>query len=207
MTNSPLPESGPEREIFLKALRLFSDECEPPDLIAECPFSIDLPGGGRGCGEECIDLLNRYGVPRSTGGIPIGNSEVAAHPMGRPRRPKSHVSSGKPFDAAECFYRDSDDPDRSTWATVSLLYALRSTYLPTSDALLDPYRSEKLSAAAGELRRRRFNVDELLRCGLRLRLASTLAIATVMPDLLAAQPPQRDGEDGPTRSPELLAPP
>jgi hypothetical protein len=206
VTDSALPESGPEREIFLKALRLFSDECEPPDLIAECPFSIDLPGGGRGCGEECLELLSRYGVPRSTGGIPIGNSEVAAHPMGRPRRPKSHVSSGKPFDAAESFYRDSDDPDRSTWSTVSLLYALKNVYLPTSDALIDPSRCEKLSAAASELRQRQFNVDELLRCGLRLRLTNTLAIAIVMPDLLAAGQPQRNGEDESAQPSELFAP-
>lgn len=207
MTNSPLPESGPEREIFLQALRRFSDECESPDLIAECPFSINLPGGGRGCGEECLELLNRYGVSRSTRGIPIGNSEVTAHPMGRPRRPASHLSSAKPFDAAESFYRDSDDPDRSTWETVSLFYALKSVYLATPDSLLDPYRSEKLSSAAAELRRREFDVDELLRCGLRSRLGTTLAIATVMPDLLAAQPPKKDGEDGSTRAPELLAPP
>ena len=207
MSNSPLPESGSEREIFLQALRLFSDECKPPDLIAECPFSVDLPGGGRGCGEECLDLLDRYDVSRSLGGIPIGSSEVEAHSMGRPTRPKSHRNSLKPFDAGEFFYRDSDNLDRSTWETVSLLYALRSTYLPTPDSLLDPNRSEKLSLAAAELRRRRFNVDELLRCGLRSRLVSALALAIVMPDLLAASPPQRDGEDESARTPELVAPP
>ncbi len=207
MTDLPLPQSGPERDIFLEALRLFSAECEPPDLIAECPFSIDLPNGGRGCGEECVDLLNRYGVPPSTGGIPIGSSEVAAHPMGRPKRPKSHVSAAKPFDAAESFYRDSDDPDRTSWETVSLLYALKSAYLPTSESLLDSHRSEKLSVAANELRRRRFNVDELLRCGLRLRLANMIAIAAVMPELLAAQPPKGSSEDEPTQSSELHAPP
>lgn len=206
MTNSPLPESGPERGIFLQALRRFSDECEPPDLIAECPFSIDLPSGGRGCGEECLELLNRYGVSRSSEGIPIGNSEVAAHSMGRPRRPKSHVSSLKPFDAGESFYRDSDNPDRASWETVSLLYALRSAYLPSGDSILDPYRPEKLSLAAAELRRRRFDVDGLLRCGLRSRLADVLAIATVIPDVLAAGPSQSDGEYESTGAAELLAP-
>jgi hypothetical protein len=207
VTDPPLPESGPERDIFLVALRSFSAECEPPDLIAECPFSIDLPSGGRGCGEECVDLLNRYGVSRSAGGIPIGISEVAAHPMGRPKRPKSHASSAKPFDAAESFYRDSEDPERSSWETVSLLYALKSTYLATPDSILDSQRTEKLSATAAELRRRGFNVDELLRCGLRLRLASSLAIATVMPELLAAQQPLGNGEDELTPPPELLTPP
>ena len=207
MTDSPLPDSGSEREIFLQALRLFSDECEPPDLIAECPFSIDLPGGGRGCGEECLELLGRFNVSRSIGGVPLGSSEVTAHSMGRPRRSKSSANSLKPFDAAESFYRDSDDSDRSTWGTISLLFALKSMYLPTQESLLDPDRSEKLAAAATELRRRRIEVDELLRCGLRSRLSHTLSLATVIPDLVAAQPPRSDSEDEPTHAPEVAPPP
>ncbi len=114
MTNDPLPDSGPEREIFLRALRRFSDACEPPDLIAECPFSIDLPGGGRGCGEECLELLDRYGLPPPAGQVSMGSGGMAAHSMGTPRRPRSD-SAHKPFDAAENFYRDSDNADRSRW--------------------------------------------------------------------------------------------
>jgi hypothetical protein len=205
VTDSPLPDSGPEREIFLHALRLFSNECEPPNLIAECPFSIDLPSGGRGCGEECLELLSSYGVSRSAGGVALGNSEVTAHSMGRPKRPTSYVGSAKPFDAAEFFYRDSDDPDRSNWETISLLFSLKSTYLPRPEALLDPDRSEKLAATTAELRRRGFDVDELLCYGLRLQLAYALSLAIVMPDLLAAQPPQTGGESESAQAPGLLA--
>jgi hypothetical protein len=63
-----LPSAGLERVIFLRALQQFSDECETPELQPECPFSVDLPSGGRGCGEECMDLLAKFGDPYSRGG-------------------------------------------------------------------------------------------------------------------------------------------
>jgi hypothetical protein len=196
--NDPLPDSGPEREIFLRALRRFSDECEPPELIAECPFSVDLPGGGRGCGEECLELLDRYGVPRSAGQVLMGSGGMAAHSLGRPRRPQPGPT--RPFDAAENFYRDSDNADRSRWQTSSLLYGLRNAYLPRVDSLLDPQRCDKLIAAADELRRREFDVDALLRLGLGAKLAAALTVAIVMPDFLAAQRSQRGIRDKPTEA-------
>jgi hypothetical protein len=186
---------------------MFSEECEPPELLAECPFSIDLSTGGRGCGEECLELLDRYGVPQSASGIPMGIPEVAAYPMGRTKRPKSHVKSLKPFDAGENFYRDSDDPDRSTWETVSLFYSLKSEYLSKPDMIPDSPRNKKLFAAVSELRARRFNVDELLRLGLRSYLAETLAVAIMLPGMLAAQPSQSHGEADSAEAPDFLAPP
>ena len=200
MTDHSLPDSGPEREIFLQALSRFSDECEAPNLIAECPFSIDLPGGGRGCGEECLELLDRHGGPPSTG--KVGSSGIAAHSMGPRRRPRSDPAH-RPFDAAEYFYRDSDTPDRSRWQTSSLLYDLRQAYLPAPASLLDPQRYERLAASADELQKRGFDVDALVRLGLRAQLADALSLAIVMPDLLAARRPQDETEhapDGATRA-------
>jgi hypothetical protein len=205
VTSDPLPDSGPEREIFLRALRRFSDACEPPDLIAECPFSIDLPGGGRGCGEECLELLDRYGVPPSAGQVPMGSGGMAAHSMGPPRRPPSHPAR-RAFDAAENFYRDSDSPDRSRWHTSSLLYDLRRAYLPAQTSLLDPQRCDKLTSAADELRRRGFDVDALLRLGLGAQLATSLALAVVMPDLLAAQRSRRGAQGAPDETPRAEPP-
>jgi tetratricopeptide (TPR) repeat protein len=193
VTNDPLPDSGPEREIFLRALRRFSDACEPPELIAECPFSIDLPGGGRGCGEECLELLDRYGVPPAPGQVPMGTEGMAAQSMGPPRRPSSYPAH-RAFDAAENFYRDSDSPDRSRWEASSLLYELRQAYLPKL-GMLNPQRFDKLTSAMDELRRRGFDVDALLRLGLGAQLAAALSLAIVIPDLLAAQPPGT-GEQG-----------
>jgi hypothetical protein len=184
VTHHSLPESGPERQIFLQALKRFSDECEPPDLIAECPFSIDLPEGGRGCGEECLEILGHYGVPRSAGGVPIGTTGIAAHSMGRPRRPQSYAGSLKPFDAAELFYRDSDDPDRTGWHTVSLIKDITEAYVPDAVRRPDTDRCKKLAASSDELARRGFDVDTLLRNGLRLPMAYGLAMAIGMPNFV-----------------------
>jgi hypothetical protein len=103
--------------------------------------------------------------------------------------------ANKPFDAAENFYRDSEDADRSRWQTSSLLYGLRRAYVPRRTT--DPQRRDDLAGAAGELRRRGFDVDALLRLGLRGALAANLVMATVMPDLLAAQRSQRGRHDTP----------
>jgi hypothetical protein len=186
VTDHALPDSGPEREIFLQALRRFSDECESPNLIAECPFSIDLPEGGRGCGEECLEILGRFGRARPTDGVPIGATGIAAHSMGRPRRPESHAGSLKPFDAAELFYRDSDNPDRSRWHSVSLLKEMKDAYVPEPLESPDPDRLGKLAASTDELRRRRFDVDDLLRNGLHRQMALGLTLAVAMRGLIDA---------------------
>lgn len=196
MTGNPLPDSGPEREIFLRALRRFSDQCEPPELIRECPFSIDLPGGGRGCGEECLELLDRYEVPPPAGQVPVGSGDMAAHSIGPPRRPQSHPAR-RAFDAAEHFYRDSVGPDRSRWHTTSLFYELCQTYVAKPASLLDPQRSGKLTADTDELRRRAFDVDALLRLGLGTQLAISLATAVVTPGLIAAQRSRSGQHDAP----------
>jgi hypothetical protein len=178
----------------VQALRRFSDECEAPNLIAECPFSIDLPGGGRGCGEECLLLLEQYRVPPSSGELPAGTGGIGARSMGPPRRPSSDPR--RAFDAAECYYRDSDMPDRSRWQTTSLLYDLSNAYVPKPASLRDPERCKRLAAAADELSRRGFDVDALLRNGLRGQLAVALSVVIGMPDLVAAKPTRQLPPDG-----------
>lgn len=52
-----LPQDPREREIFLRALRQYSDNCEPPELTPDCPYSVTVGPGLWGCGNECMDLL------------------------------------------------------------------------------------------------------------------------------------------------------
>ena len=61
MSDEILPSQGPEREIFLVALKRMSEQCCAPNLLEECPFSVDVPQGGRGCLEECLKLLEDHG--------------------------------------------------------------------------------------------------------------------------------------------------
>ena len=58
--STALPDSGPEREIFIAALRNYSDTCEAPLLQPDCPFATLTDPDTRGCGEECIDLFAAY---------------------------------------------------------------------------------------------------------------------------------------------------
>lgn len=47
-----LPQDPREREILLRALRRYSDDCEPPELTPDCPYSEKAGPGLRGCGNE-----------------------------------------------------------------------------------------------------------------------------------------------------------
>src|SRR5213594_2855592 len=99
---SQLPNSGREREIFVRALREYSDRCEAPELTPSCPFYQADPQGPW-CLEECMDLLAEH-PPESRGGIPLGAS-LLAHP--RRRRARSVLAGrAKPFDAAEIYIED-----------------------------------------------------------------------------------------------------
>ena len=63
--SSDLPKDPRVREIFLRALREYSESCEPPGLTPGCPYSIETKDPGvMGCLEECMDLLGKYNAPR-----------------------------------------------------------------------------------------------------------------------------------------------
>lgn len=58
--SAPLPSGGPERTLFLRALREYSTSCTPPELTPGCPFFRVDPTIGPWCREECMDVLGRY---------------------------------------------------------------------------------------------------------------------------------------------------
>lgn len=118
-----LPEDAREREIFLRALRLYSETCEPPELLSDCPFSIDVSPGQRSCGEECIDLLERYGGSRLVEGFDMGNGIVI--------RRNSNISSRryvqlqeKAYDAREIYLADQDKGAPQNWRLPSVLQGI-----------------------------------------------------------------------------------
>ena len=115
-----------EREIFLRALRYYSDSCEPPELIAECPFSVDEGPGQRGCGEECLDLLAANDAPSSTEETKLGNGISIVRSV-LPRARKVHPSNIKAYDAREVYLTDKTTKPPQQWFLASVLQDLVET--------------------------------------------------------------------------------
>ncbi len=179
-----MPASGPEREIFLRALRLFSDACRPPDLLRECPYSVDLPEGGRGCAEECIEILDRYGEPEQLSPIEFGHG-IAAVPLKSNREATPSPVSNRPFDAAEIRLRDKAIPDLSKWSTSTLVIELRENFIPSPQALTVPARGDLCRRICAEIDLRGLSSNDLIRYGLGSSLVHTIPIAVTAPALMA----------------------
>ncbi|MEV2237533.1 hypothetical protein [Micromonospora sp. NPDC049891] len=156
-----LPSQGAEKEIFLRALRNYSEACEPPALTPGCPFAIDLGNGGRGCLEECVTLLARYNAPPPVDEIAIGKG-LGLRP--RPPRPRREPAKpGRAFDCAEVYLIDSESNDYSRWRLSSLLERLRRLLLWIED--WDTDRRQLIDDVLDEIQRRGLSSDELVRFG------------------------------------------
>lgn len=118
-----LTDDPREREIFLRALRYYSDSCEPPELMAECPFSVDEGLGQRGCGEECVDLLATHNAPPATEEIKLGNGISIVRSI-RPRARQTSLSISKAYDAREVYLTDKATKPPQHWFLASVLQGL-----------------------------------------------------------------------------------
>lgn len=165
------PSVGAEREIFFVSLARMSEQCEPPHLIRECPFSIDLPTGGRGCGEECEALLATERSPRPSDLI-LGESGLAARPRPNPAVKQSTTTPDheRAFDAMETYYRDSSTLPVRQWSTVALMVALREIGSLDPDER-EPGAEHVWGNCVAELVRRGFDVETHLRPYIAHRMA------------------------------------
>ena len=101
----PLPASGRNREILLKALRAYRESCQPPELTPDCPF-FTWTSNGPACGEECADLLAEHGCEEPENRIDLGGGVVLIK-QAPPRRPRRGPSkSDRPFDARQIYMSD-----------------------------------------------------------------------------------------------------
>ena len=115
-----LPTDPQEREIFLRALRDYSERCEHPKLTADCPFSIDISPDLRGCGEECMDLLARHGAPGPTEEFPLGDGLTAIR-VRRPRPRRNAQKHPKAYDSREVYLHDQSTKPPSRWRLAAIL--------------------------------------------------------------------------------------
>ena len=121
---SELPEEPREREILLRALRDYSERCEPPGLTPDCPFSDETSESGvRACGEECMDLLGKHNAPPPSEQIDLGQGLSIRLPR-RPRARRKRYATAKPYDAREIYLQDKASGRPHRWRLAAILYEL-----------------------------------------------------------------------------------
>lgn len=139
MTEGELAGSAEERDLFLVALRSFSETCEAPGLHPSCPFSEEVEPGLRGCGEECMDLLGRHKAPLPSTVIDLGDGMSIVRQV-RPRVRRVLQPEGKAFDAQEIYLDDQAKGQPTGWRLTSLLRGFEERVLePPPD---DPDHAE-----------------------------------------------------------------
>jgi hypothetical protein len=119
-----LVEDPAAARIFLRALRDFSETCEPPQLHHDCPFSHEISADLRGCGEECMDLLGKYGGPPPSTELTLSNG-ITVRRSRRPRPRHSAVRESQAYDARAAYLSESERSPRPQWSLQSLLYRFK----------------------------------------------------------------------------------
>jgi hypothetical protein len=169
-----LPDGGPEKEIFLRALRAYSESCEAPDLTPGCPFAVTT-STGRGCFEECLDILGAHGAPGPVAEVQLGDLTITKSLRPRSRR-QSNVPV-KPYDARETYLGETSD-NVADWKTGSVMSQLLEKVTDPPGA--SPERNSQVSDAMKELERRGFDVEMLVKEAWRDRLAVSIASSVVV---------------------------
>lgn len=188
----PLPASGPERRILLKALRAYRESCHPPELTPDCPF-YTWTANGPACGEQCADLLGQYEVADPQDRIDLGGGlELFRHRGPRRFRPRQGpTAKDRPFDARQVYLSDQDRPhaDRHTVALIVELTDLIS--FPPSHHPDPEERSYDVRAVREQLESRGFDVDSFIRYGISATLPMVIAayiMLSMMKDDKALRP-------------------
>lgn len=162
-------------QIFLRALRDYSESCEPPNLKSDCPFAIEISPGHRGCGEECMDLLGRFGAPRPLDSA-TGASEIAIRRTRRPRPRHSATRESQAFDARAAYLSESEKSPRQQWSMQSLLYRLKELIQtpPWTFNEVNESRTEQISSITNLLSARGLDLNRHLDKGIRLQVQMSL---------------------------------
>lgn len=182
----PVPSDGRGRDLFLVALRIFSDSCNPPvELHSTCPFSIET-SRGRVCGEECSDILDAHEPKWTVGEIEL-TSSLSAIPrpkVTRPamRRPRMGPAlNSVPFDA-KMIYDDEQSYVTRRKSPTSLIKELEKQ-LSFEQVQIGPNVVIDLSLVhelLTELDVRGFDTEELLRGVIYPQMAVSYAIQLVV---------------------------
>jgi hypothetical protein len=150
-----------DREMLIRALRYFSDNCVPGDLHPECPYSV-LTRSGLGCAEECLDYLAVHEPPKEASVEFIAG--IGAVPMRHRRYRQGPAAGSPPFDSGQIYLEQSVLPvdRRSPVALMRGLVELLTEAPLESPEELAKRRGEFFSIEA-QLVVQGFDVDNIVR--------------------------------------------
>jgi hypothetical protein len=187
----PLPSEGPAREIFLRALRHFSNTCEAPSLHHDCPYAVPTSTRGvRGCGEECLNLTAEYGVDATTDRV-IDLPDGIGLRLRRPRARRDPPATVKPFDAREIYLQDKSKPIGETWRITSILMAVLDQ-LCKPPTVREPDSEPTIRQLMDELAKRGVDVDRAVRYGMSRAIARNIFSHVLIPVMVAKADPNRE---------------
>lgn len=165
---SSLGESPEERRLLIRALAVFSDACDLPELTPECPY-YEYSEQGPVCAEQCRDLIAANAdtlKPTSAFSLGFGLEAI------RRRRPRHGPGvDDRAFDAAQIRLEDADKPVGQRRLT-SLVSELATHILVIPDA-------SGLAACAEvieELERRQIDVDTMTRSAMAWTVWTSVAL-------------------------------
>lgn len=148
-----------DRQMMLRALARYSDECEAPDLTPDCPF-FEVIESGPVCGEQCQDVLAKYPQDHVDPDLLGLGGGLSARRRMRPRR--GPPADERAYDAAQIRLEDRDKPlsEQRLGALVGALSLRAMGDLEQDSDHVD------LGRLLEELERRGLQIREIARLGL-----------------------------------------
>ena len=174
--SKPLFEDKQVSKMMLQSLRNFSEACQPPLLRSDCPFSIEIEPGLRGCAEECMDILGEHGAPLPTEVVVI-EAGLSVRRKNQPRARHSSVSETQSFDARAIYLQDESGLNLNQWSLLSLLYKIKElvSFRPSSTYSDNDLRLTEIDEVVKLLEARGLQLDSHLAPALRREIGMTLA--------------------------------
>jgi hypothetical protein len=176
---SSISETPKDDEIFLVALRGYSERCEAPELTPSCPFASLAQQGVRHCGEECMDILGRNAAPEPIEQVVLEDG-LTINRIARPRARRKVRSQSSPFDAKEIHLQDSNKGDPPSWRLSALLFELEdlATTAPPINGDGSHERLGRIDDISTLIEARGISIERHLQPWLRNSVANSL-IATL----------------------------
>jgi len=168
---SVLP-GGNDGRILLDALVTYGDACTRPRLTPSCPY-YRVGDEGPTCGEECRDLISRYGVPdRAVRQVAVGGLVLRGRAL-----PLRSAAGADDYDARQRFLQERHLP-LLRQGTGTLLLTLRAMLCLPSP------RAGRALGAWSALAERGLPVERVVVGGFLPQVARQVAIFAAAPELV-----------------------